>query len=118
MLMAAVTCVGFASCSNDEDEAGNEDSSASIVGSWKCSWGSEDYSIATFMENGSGVVIEYEPEDDGEYRKYYDYFHWGMGGQTLYIEWDEGGRETYKDVIVTETKLYWNLDGPTIWYRQ
>lgn len=53
MFVATLLCVGITSCSSDDDNA-------SIVGTWRCDWDVNCYTIITFNEEGTGSSTEAE----------------------------------------------------------
>ena len=103
-LMVMTLCVGFASCSEDDETKGNgEIKSSSLVGTWQCTWNKgylheqefeEDYEewdeaitdlVVTFNSNGTGVF-----EEDG----YSEPFTWVIAGNKLTMysnEYDDEG---------------------------
>ncbi len=108
MLVAAVTCVGFASCNNDEENPTNEESP--IVGTWKLTTAS-GYTLIVFNSNGSGTATEYNGGNVGST----DSFTWILIDQKLTITYDNSGdTDIYEDVVVHDGRLYCTRNGETI----
>ena len=113
ILLVVALCAGFASCSSDDDENGDNQKYASlIVGSWQRLY-EEDYD-----GNGSLVATYYADEDE-EYDLYNkDYtcfvdgesFRWSISGGTLTIR-DAGGTENYGIVKLDESTLVLKTNG-------
>ena len=62
IVMVAIVSIGFASCSDDDDD------DVSLVGTWRCDWSDEDYNytnIFYFKTDSTGVFNEgYMNKDD------------------------------------------------------
>ncbi len=128
MLMAAVTCVGFASCSEDEENVADKEVAEdeegtssvdgySILGTWKWVYDHDEWWEVTFDKDGTGVMIEY---DDDDPRGEYDTFEWKLLEDRLIIVWDENGdRKVWDGIRITKKELFWDYEEPgTVWHRQ
>lgn len=121
-LMMAL-CVGFTSCSDDDDEKGGQ-ITGSIVGTWQTTWSKgygydkiynesdkwdEAYTEDIFVFNSNGTGCLYDEEDYYEDEEdYHEDFTWTLSGRTLTIVY---GDEDEDDI----EKYYVNtLSGSTL----
>ncbi len=87
----------------------------SLAGTWKWTFGS-GYILATFKEDGSGAMMEY---DNGGVDYAYK-FEWVLiGGEKLIITHDDSDTDVYELVIINENKILCNIDNESgYWQRQ
>ncbi len=112
MLVAAVTCVGFASCGDDEKEDIIEEvateSQESIVGTWKCT-SSNDTIMAIFKEDGNGTMVECRPFF-GSISANYD-FGWALtDDEKLYVIFEHGRTGTYYLERINANQIVCHID--------
>lgn len=117
-LMVVALCVGFASCSEDDETKGNgEIKGSNLVGTWECTWNKgylreqdfeedneewdEPYTdmVVTFKSDGTAITI-----DEGDV----DSFRWTLSGNKLTMiyddEYDDSSENTDVFTIKTLTK--------------
>ena len=118
VLLAVVLSVGFSSCKDDDDDdndgGGGGAAAGSIVGTWRQDF-SSGYVLITFDKDGTGREQEYDTEDGG--LAYSDSFSWAQDGNSIFLRYEDGYRETYTDVTVSSNTLRWtDEDGYTDTY--
>lgn len=100
MIMTAIVNISFVSCSDDEDD--KKENEVSLVGTWSLNFGTDDYCLLTFYQNGT---VRYQEYDDGEWEKD-DVYRYTYSNGILRITYENGEeRETIEVISLSATKL-------------
>ena len=100
ILMVAIVSVGFVSCGDDDDD--EKGGTVSLVGTWSLNFGTNDYCLLTFYQNGT---VKYQEYDDGEWEEE-DTYNYTYSNGILRLTYSNGReRETIEVISLSETKL-------------
>ena len=107
LLFITSLCLGFAACSNDDDDEGSEYASL-ILGSWR--YEEEDYiETYTFYSNGTYSYSDEEWYNNSWYSDDIDGTYQLRGDKLTLVE-DDGDTDQYTIVKLTDTKLILEYD--------
>ena len=114
LTFALFTTFSLFSCSDDDEEKGNDE--YSLIGTWKYTFdGPSDYVLLTFYLDGTGKSVEFDDgEIDGD-----DSFRFSYAENKLTVYWEDGYKETinisWKNKNKFTTSWYDEVDT---WIRQ
>lgn len=122
IMLCAFLSMTFTACSDDNNEEQSTGSKDFLVGTWKYSFGDDDYDgyvIWTFKNDGTGKVIEY---DNGtlETNDTFSYFHDSKNCKItiVYDEDDSHEVANYSKISDTELIIYDFWDSIENWVKQ
>lgn len=103
ILMVAIVSVGFVSCGDDDDD--DKKASASIVGTWRNSWGDDPrgYTAYSFFDDGTGLMFD---KGNGAERFTYSF---SSQTQIVSIEYNEYNTDQINVSNITSNALI--MDG-------
>ena len=116
--MMAFTCVGFASCGDDDDDTRKTIDDNVLIGTWVLNFGEEDYCLLTFSENGK---VRYREYDNGKWEEDETY-NYTYSNNILRMTYSNGEeRETIEVISLSKTTLVlkdWPDGGVNTFVRQ
>lgn len=117
-LLLAMVCIGLSSCNKDKDNDEGDYVSSALVGTWKCSFDSEEEWLV-FKSNGTGYTWDvWEGKNSSKFPFTY-VFNEKTSILTIAYEEDDGDSDSAEVVLLTDKKLVLDFEGESlIYYRQ